>query len=472
MDLPGKIPPHSLEAERSVLGALMLDREAILQVADLLVPEDFYEPANVEIFRAILNLFNKRAAIDLLTTANVLKENNQLDTVGGEPYLAELTNEVPTASHAFHYALIVKRKSTLRRLIRAGHDITALGYEEAEEVDELLDKAEKALFTVSQTFLKDRFISIADILNARYEEFAELHAAEDKTLKRGVPTGFSAVDHILSGFKPADFVVLAGRPSMGKTALALSIALNAALNKEKPKSVAIFSFEMSKEQLVDRMFASLLGVDSWKLNHGRLSDEEFSRIGGVMDELSHAKIFLDDAPISSMTEIRAKARRLQMEHGLDLIVIDYLQLMSLTSAWRASTNRVQEIGEISRGLKGIARELHVPVLALSQLSRAVENRPGKIPQLSDLRESGAIEQDADVVMMMYREDYYEEDSSRPGVTDIYIRKHRNGPVGRVELMFKKEQMRFYDIDKKHAPPSAKGMGGAKNTEANLEFEEF
>ena len=457
----GKIPPHSLEAERSVLGSLLLDKDAVIQIVDLLIPEDFYDPINGEIYRSIIELFNKRSPIDLLTLSNDLKEKGKLEMVGSEPYLAELTNEVPTASHAFQYGLIVKRKSTLRKLIRAGSDITALGYKEEEEVEELLDKAEKNLFSVSQTFLKDRFISISDILNSRYEEFAELHASDEKDKVRGVPSGFAALDHILSGLKPADLIVLAGRPSMGKTALALSIAQNAALKSKK--SIGIFSFEMSKEQLVDRLFASLLGVDSWKLNHGKLSDSDFSRIGNVMDELSQAKIFIDDSVGSSLVELRAKARRLQMEHGLDLLIIDYLQLMSIGGPSHYQSNRVQEIGEISRALKNISRELHVPVLALSQLSRAVENRPGKIPQLSDLRESGAIEQDADIVMMMYREDYYEEDSNRPGVTDVYIRKHRNGPIGRVELMFKKEQMRFYDIDKKHKTAPSKA---AANSEEN------
>jgi replicative DNA helicase len=302
-------------------------------------------------------------------------------------------------------------------------------------------------------------VHIREILSQRFDEFSELHDAEDKDAVRGVPSGFAAIDHLLAGFKPADMVVLAARPSMGKTALALSIAQNAAL--KFGKSVGFLSLEMSKEQLVDRMFASLLGVDSWKLHKGQLTDEEFGRIGGVMDELSRANIFIDDSVGSSITEVRAKARRLQMEHGLDMLLIDYLQLMSSDSA-SAMGNRVQEIGEISRSIKQLGRELKIPIVALSQLSRAVENRPGKIPQLADLRESGAIEQDADVVMMMYREDYYEEDSDRPGVTDIYIRKNRNGPTGRAELMFKKEQLRFYDLDKKLAetlgPPKAETQG--------------
>ena len=295
--------------------------------------------------------------------------------------------------------------------------------------------------------VKDKFIHIREILDARYERFAEMHESDDDSMVKGIPTGFQLLDAKLSGLQPSDLIIIAGRPSMGKTSLALNIAQNAAVRQHK--NVGIFSLEMSKEQLVDRLFASLLGVDSWKLQRGKLDDSDFQNMGPIMDELSKANIFIDDSVASSLPELRAKARRLQMEHGLDLLIIDYMQLMSTGNANYAG-NRVQEISEISRSLKQIGRELHVPVLALSQLSRAVESRPGNIPQLSDLRESGSIEQDADIVMMMYREDYYEEDTDRPGLTDIYIRKHRNGPTGRIELMFKKEQMRFYDVDKAHS----------------------
>ena len=281
----------------------------------------------------------------------------------------------------------------------------------------------------------------------RYEKFAEMHTSDDVDAFKGVPTGFSSIDMKLSGLQPSDLIIIAARPSMGKTSLALNIAQNAAIKSRK--SVGIFSLEMSKEQLVDRLFASMLGVDSWKLQRGKLDDSDFQNMGPIMDDLNKANIFIDDSVSSSLPELRAKARRLQMEHGLDMLIIDYLQLMS-TGAPNSAANRVQEISEISRSLKQIGRELHIPIIALSQLSRAVESRPGNIPQLSDLRDSGSIEQDADIVLMMYREDYYEEDSDRPGVTDIYIRKHRNGPIGRIELLFKKEQMRFYDIDKAHS----------------------
>lgn len=441
----GKIPPHSQEAEQSVLGSVLLDKEAIIKIADVIKVDDFYFESHQNIYQAMLELYHKRQPIDLLTLSNLLEDQKLLDQIGGGAYLAEITNVVPTASHVVEYAFIVKNKSTLRKLLRSGQEITALGYEENTEINNLLEKAEKSLFKVTQTFLKDKFVHIKDILNKRFEIFAELHMSEEKEAIRGVPTGIGSLDHKLSGLQPSDLVILAARPSMGKTALALTLAQNSAFKYKK--TVGIFSLEMSKEQLVDRMFCSMLGVDSWKLQKGELDDEDFSRMGTVMDELSRAKIFIDDSAGANIVELRAKARRLQMEHGLDFIIIDYLQLMQGNNP----LNRVQEISEISRALKGLARELHVPILALSQLSRAVENRPGKIPQLSDLRESGSIEQDADVVLMLFREDYYEENSDRPGVTDLFIRKHRNGPVGKVELMFQKEKMRFTDIDKSRLP---------------------
>ncbi|HRY91640.1 MAG TPA: replicative DNA helicase, partial [Candidatus Gracilibacteria bacterium] len=332
----------------------------------------------------------------------------------------------------------------LRRLIKAGDVIRGLGYNEAEPLEELLDQAEKSLFGVSQTFLKDRFVHIKEILTATYDKITELHDPATKDKYRGIPTGFTDLDSMLSGLQPSDLVILAARPSMGKTSFALNIAQNVA---KKGYSCGIISLEMSKEQLVERMFCSLLEVDSWKLRTGKLTEDDFMRIGNVMDQLYGMKIYIDDSVGNSIAELRAKARRLQMEHGLNFLIIDYLQLMSAGGKSSSLTNRVQEISEISRSLKALARELKIPIMALSQLSRAVELRPSKVPQLSDLRESGAIEQDADVVMMMYREDYYEEDSQRPGITDVFIRKHRNGPVGRVEMAFKKEQMRFMSVEK-------------------------
>lgn len=437
------VPPHSEEAERSVLGSILLDSDSLTKVADFLRTEDFYFDSHRLAYEGCLSLFNQHKPIDLLTLSTYLEDKGVLDVLGGSAFLAELASEVPSASHVYEYATIVKSKSTLRKLVTVGDHIKGLGYKEDERVDELLGEAEKQLFSVTQTYVKNKFIHVKEILESRYEEFAELHEAEDKDALRGVPTGYRTLDNLLSGLKPSDLIIVAARPSMGKTSFGISMALNAALRYNK--SVGIFSLEMSKEQLVDRMFCSLLMVDSWKLQKGKLDDEDFARIGGVMDELSKANIFIDDTVGGSLVELRSKARRLKMEHGVDMILVDYLQLMSHSGI--AFANRVQEISEISRALKSLGRELHVPIIAISQLSRAVEQRPDKHPQLSDLRESGAIEQDADVVMMLYREDYYDPDTDRQGITDILIRKNRNGPVGRVELMFKKEQMRFYDIEK-------------------------
>ncbi len=438
------VQPHSLEAEQTVLGALLMDPEAIIKVSDLLQPEDFYEPSYRIIYAAIIDLYQSHQPVDIITVTSKLQDEKKIQDVGGSAFLAELAANVPIAAHIFKYGQIVKTKAVLRRIIQAGDTIKALGHEETKDIPELLEKVEKTVFSISGTFLKEKFIHIKEILSARYEKFAEMHESKDDAAIKGVPTGFMALDFKLSGFQPSDLIIIAGRPSMGKTALALNIAQNAAI--KSGKAIGIFSLEMSKEQLVDRLFASMLGVDSWKLQKGKLEDRDFQNMGPIMDDLSKANIFIDDSMGSSIPELRAKARRLQMEHGLDMIIIDFMQLMSTGNAGYTG-NRVQEISEISRSLKMLGRELKIPIVALSQLSRAVESRPGNIPQLSDLRESGSIEQDADVVLMMYREDYYEEDSDRPGITDIYIRKHRNGPVGRIELMFKKEQMRFYDVDK-------------------------
>lgn len=438
------VPPYSLEAEKSTIGSLLIDKNAIVKISDFLKPEDFYHDAHKIIYTAICDLYDKRVPIDLVTLASILEDRKELKLVGGASYLALLANEVPTATHIFQYASIVKEKSILRRLIIAGDTIKGLGYKEDEDIENLIDMSEKTLFNVSQTFMADRFVHIKDVLNKTYEKISDLHDPEVKEKYRGIPTGFKSLDNILSGLQPSDFVVIAGRPSMGKTALALNMAQNIA---KRGYAVGIISLEMSKEQLVERMFCSLLSVDSWKMRTGKLTDDDFSKIGAVMDELNSMKIYIDDSVGNSIAELKAKSRRLKMESGLDVLIVDYLQLMDVGHSYSFQQNRVQEITEISRALKGLARDLSIPVLAMSQLSRAVELRPSKIPQLSDLRESGAIEQDADVVLMLYREDYYEEDTERKGVTDIFIRKHRNGPTGHTELAFKKEQMKFVDIEK-------------------------
>lgn len=440
-----KIPPHSIEAERSVLGAILVDKEALIKVSDFLLADDFYHDIHAILYRAMIELYDRRMPLDVVTITSYLEDRNHLQTIGGMTFLADLSTENFTASHVVQYALIVKEKSTLRKLIRAGDEIVGLGYNETDPLEEILERAEKSLFGVSQTFLKERFVHIKDILAQTFEKISDLHDPEAKNKYRGVPTGFHDLDRMLSGLQQSDLLILAGRPSMGKTAFALNIAQNIA---KQGNSVGVISLEMSKEQLVERMFCSLLGVDSWKMRTGRLSQEDFARMGQIMDELNNMKIFIDDSSGNSIAELRAKTRRLQMEHGLDVLVVDYLQLMNVGKSTNSITNRVQEVSEISRSLKHLARELRIPIIALSQLSRAVENRPSKIPQLSDLRESGSLEQDADIVLMIYREDYYEEDTERKGITDLFIRKHRNGPIGRIELAFKKEQMTFFTVEKK------------------------
>jgi replicative DNA helicase len=441
------IQPHSTEAERTVIGALLLDPDAIIKVSDFLAATDFYDPTYRLIYEAVMELYQKHQAIDFITVSARLKDLQKLDEIGGSAFLSTLASEVPTSSHIFQYAQTVKKKSVHRKIITAGQTISGLGYEESRDTPEIIDEVEKTVFSISNMHMKDKFVHIRDVLDERYEKFAELHGSDAEDVLKGIPSGFKALDNILSGFQPSDLVIIAARPSMGKTTFMMNIAQHIATKEQK--SVGVFSLEMSKEQLVDRMFASMLAVDSWKLQRGKLDDSDFQRMGPIMDELSKSRIYIDDSVHSSLPELRAKARRLQMEYGLDIIMIDYLQLMSTGKASYAG-NRVQEISEISRALKQLGRELHIPVVALSQLSRAVETRPGNIPQLSDLRDSGSIEQDADVVMMLYREDYYEEDSDRQGIVDVYIRKHRNGPVGRIELMLKKEQMKFFDIDTIHS----------------------
>lgn len=435
-----KLPPQNIEAESSLLGSLLLDKDAIIKVADFLSPSDFYLENNAKIYETMLELFEKRVPIDVITLSSKLKERKIIDEVGGASYLTTLVNSVPSSAHVTHYGKIVAGKATLRRLINASLEITKLGYEEKDDIDKILDSAEQKLFGVSQKHFRQNFVPIKSILSESFDRIDELHREKGKL--RGVPTHFHDLDNILAGLQRSDLIILAGRPSMGKTSLALNMASNIAIKEEQP--VGIFSLEMSKEQVVDRLLCSEAGIDSWKLRTGNLSDEDFPKIGHAMGVLSEAPIFIDDSANSNVMEIRTKARRLQMEHGLGLIVIDYLQLME----GRYSDNRVQEISEISRSLKALARELEIPVIALSQLSRAVEQRPDRIPQLADLRESGSIEQDADVVMFIYREDYYKQDTERKFVADIFIKKHRNGPTGQIELFFKPEQMKFKNLEKK------------------------
>ena len=444
-----KVPPQNLEAEQSLLGALLLDKEAIIKVADQLTADDFYRDTHRLIYEAIVDLFNKHEPIDVLSVASRLQERNQLDTIGGRSYLATLANSVPTAAHVSHYAEIVQRKATLRRLISAGAEITGLGYAEDAEIDVTLDSAERSLFAVTQKYLRHVFLPLKRLLTEAFDRIDELHREGGKL--RGIPTNFRELDNILAGLQRSDLIVLASRPSVGKTSLALDMARHIAVHTNTP--IGIFSLEMSKEQLVDRLLCAEAGVDLWKMRTGRLSDRgednDFSRIGHALDVLSKAPIYIDDGATANVMEIRARARRLQMEKGLGLLIIDYLQLMeSRTKA----DNRVQEISEITRSLKGLARELNIPVLALSQLSRAVEARSPAIPKLSDLRESGSIEQDADVVLFIYRKSMdrgvREVPLEERHIAEIHIEKHRNGPTGVVQLYFDEQRASFQNIERR------------------------
>ncbi len=443
------IPPQNLEAEASLLGSILIDNDVFVKVADLVLVEDFYDKRHGLIYEAARQLYEKRSPIDVLTLADTLKNSGKLDDIGGPGYLTELTNFVPTTSHADRYAEIVAEKGTRRRLIKASQDILKLGYSDSIDIQTLIETAESRLFDVSKGYTRQDVVALEKILSESFERLDELH--KDKGTIRGLPTGFKDLDNILAGLQKSDLVILAARPSMGKTAFSLNIAHNIARKSEVP--ILIFSLEMSKEQLVDRMLAAEAGVDAWNLRTGNLNDNDFEKIGQAMGSLSEAQIFIDDTPGITISDLRTKARREAHQRPLGLIVVDYLQLMSGGSRFGSdSGNRVQEISEISRGLKGVARELNVPVLALSQLSRSVESRHPQIPQLADLRESGSIEQDADVVAFMYREEYYNPETERKNITDIFIKKHRNGPVGAIELYFDRDKQAFRSIDKKHTIP--------------------
>jgi len=453
-----KLPPQNMEAESSLLGCLLIDKDAVIKVVDIIRPEDFYKDANGIIFSAMRELYIHHEPIDILTLTNKLEEKNQLEAIGGRTYLAELANSVATSSHIVYYANIVQRKATLRRLLTTAAEISELGYQEDEEIEKILDIAEQKLFGVSQKYLKNVFLPIDNLLTEAFDRIDELHKQSGKL--RGLPTGFPDLDGLLAGLQKSDLVILASRPSVGKTSLALDIARQSAIRSKV--AIGIFSLEMSKEQLVDRMLCAQAGVSLWRMRTGRLSDREedndFARIGEAMGQLSEAPIYIDDSASSSVLEIRTKARRLQVEKGLGLLVVDYLQLME--GRGRYGDNRVQEVSEITRGLKGVARELNIPVLALSQLSRAVEQTRPAIPKLSHLRESGSIEQDADVVMFIYRKaadrgyNFDDLPESEKNSAQIYIAKHRNGPTGKANLYFDKNTVSFKSVEKSglEAPP--------------------
>lgn len=440
-----KLPPQNTDAEASLLGAILIDADAIVKIADIVRPDDFYEERHRRIYEAILSLYEKHSPIDVLTLSDQLRGTGFLDMAGGAGYLTELTNFVPTATHVEQYADIVSQKALRRRLIKASQDIVGLGYDEGRTLQELVEEAETKLFEVSQRHVKQDITSIETILSESFDRLDELH--KDKGKIRGVPTGFKDMDNILAGLQKSDLFILAARPSMGKTAFSLNLAHNVAVKSKE--AVLFFSLEMSKEQLVDRMLSMESGVDAWALRTGNLTDADFEKIGHAMGTLSEAQIYIDDTPGITVSDLRTKARREAHLRPIGLIVVDYLQLMSGGARFGSEGNRVQEISEISRGLKGVARELNVPLIALSQLSRSVENRSPQIPQLADLRESGSIEQDADVVAFIYREEYYNPETDRKNLTDIFIKKHRNGPTGAVELYFDREKQRFRSVDTKH-----------------------
>ncbi len=443
--IEAKIPPHNTDAEMSLLGAVLINEEVLADVTEIVHTRDFYDKRHTTIYEAMLRLFEHHHPVDLLTLKDELKKKNQLDDIGGSGFLTELTNYVPTAAHATSYAEIVAQKAVRRRLIKASGDISEIGYNEDKTVQELLEHAEAELFAVSDQNIKQDLASLETILLENFDRLEELH--RNKGQLRGLKTGYRDLDNMTAGLQRSDLIILAARPAMGKTTLVTNLAYNVAtINKQ---AVLFFSLEMSKEQLIDRMLSDVAGVDSWNIRTGNLSDEDFAKLSEASGEMAEAPIFIDDSPGMTVLEMRTKARRAAHNQPLGMIVVDYLQLMQASNA-RADGNRVQEVSEISRGLKLLARELNVPVIALSQLSRSVETRESKKPQLSDLRESGSIEQDADIVMFIHRPGYYEPDNPElQHITELLIAKHRNGPVGKVELYFHPERLRFMSLDKRH-----------------------
>lgn len=439
-----KLPPQDIDAEVSVLGSLMIDKFAIIKVTDILRSSDFYHPLHQTIFETILSLFEKGQPVDILTVSSELKKNKKFKDAGGSDYLAQLIGSVPTAAHIEHYANIVKEKSVRRDLIHASSKINENAFEEAD-FEEMLDGVEQSIFNISQKSRPQKFVPIKEELSSAYERMERLHDGDGAL--RGIPSFFHQLDNMLSGFQKSDLIILGARPSFGKTALALDIARQAGIHG---KSVGIFSIEMSREQVIDRLIASQAKIPLWRLRTGRLnSDFEFSLVQQALDELSKASLYIDDTPSPTLLQMRSAARRLQLEQGLDLLIVDYLQLVQPRTS---SESMVHQITEVSRGLKALARELNIPVLALSQLSREVDKRDVKIPRLSDLRESGSLEQDADVVMFIYRRDRDRIDTpeEEQNLVEIIVAKHRNGPIGSIQLRFDPEKVSFHNIDTVHA----------------------
>lgn len=430
---PVHVPPHNEEAEKSLLGAILIDKDAIVQVAEITKSEHFYFEQHKEIYEAIVTLYDQRSAIDVVTLSNELKKRKQFKSSGGASYLAELSTLVPTSAHVVEYAKIVKQLYTKRALISLAAEVNELAFDESKETGDILDKAESEIFALSYNQAKGGFLPLRDALASSFERLDELQRNSGQL--RGVPTGFADLDRLLAGFQNSNLIILAARPGTGKTAFSLNVAQAAAVKYKK--KIAFFSLEMSKEELVDRLLVAQADIDAWKLKTGRLDDQDFLKISDAMGVLAEAPIYIDDTPGLSIFEMRTKARRLMTEHGIDMIMVDYLQL----AQGRTKDNRVQEVAEISQGLKNLARELKVPVLSLAQLSRAVESRGEKVPQLSDLRESGSIEQDADVVMFLFRKD----DDIREAVT-LKVAKHRNGGLDDIELFFQGDRIRFFGME--------------------------
>jgi replicative DNA helicase len=439
-----RIPPQNIEAERSTLGSMLLDKEAIYKGSEILKPDDFYREAHRVIFEVVAHLANKGEPVDIITVSEELKQRNMLDKIGGIAYLTTLANSVPTAANIEHYARIVEEKSILRAVITAASNIVAMGYAGTEEISVILDDAEKQIFQISQKRNVKGFVSLKNILIETFERIEKIY--ESKGGVTGVSSGFADLDRMTAGLQPSDLIILAARPSMGKTTFALNIARNVAVDSKIP--VVVFSLEMSKEQLALKLLCSEAGVDNQRIRTGTLMDNDWPRLSYALGRLSDSNIFIDDTPGLTALEIRSRTRRIKAEHGLGLIVIDYLQLMQSRNR---SENRQQEVSEISRSLKSLARELAVPVISLSQLSRAVEQRTDKKPYLADLRESGSLEQDADMVAFLYREDYYNPESDKKNITELIIAKQRNGPVGTVELLFQKEFSKFVGLEKYRKP---------------------
>ncbi len=440
-----KLPPQNIEAEQSVLGSLMIDKNAIIKIGDLLSAEDFYKNSHGKIYESMLYLYEHHEPIDLLSLSNRLKDTNELEKIGGHSFLASLANTVPTAANIVHYSKIVSKKAVLRKLIDNASQIIVDAYNEKEEIEKTLDDAEQKIFSVSKKHIRQDFTSIKPILEEAFDRIDDLH--KNKGKMRGVPTGFTELDNILSGLQESNLVIIGARPSVGKSSLAMDLARHAAVDSKVP--VGIFSLEMSKGEVIDRLICAQANIDLWKLRTGKLSsmgeNDDFSKIGHAMGILSEAPIFIDDSASLNVMAMRTMARRLQSEHGLGLIIVDYLQLIEGRSN---SDNRAVEVSEISRSLKGLARELNIPIVALSQLSRGIESRTDQKPKLSDLRESGSIEQDADVVMFIYREDRVNSETENKNIAEILIAKHRNGPIGSAQLFFNQQYTSFRNIDTK------------------------